>query len=89
MMAGNKRVGIMQLVLTIIGGLLFGGFMICFFLSMVQYLQAPDAGQLGTEYRRYAWAGWLGVGLSLAGWFWALISSVQILYESVPAGPNR
>jgi len=84
-MAG-RRVGYIQATLMVAGFILLVGFMVWFFACTFRYQMTElSKAEFTVAYQRYAWAGWWGLGLSLAAWCWALVSSVQVLRESRPA----
>ena len=84
-MAGH-RCGYIQATLMVAGFCLVMGFMLWFLLCTGRYLAgAPwTEEQFAAQYRPYAWMWKVGVLLCLVSWFWALVSSLELLRRHKP-----
>jgi len=80
-MAGRRLAGTLQLLLALAGfGLLMGWFVRTTIGSYQQLVH-------GTEQKSAGWLGEAGVLIFAAAWFWALITSFQILGSARPDEP--
>jgi hypothetical protein len=72
-LAGKRFVGVLQAVLALTGFGLTGFWLVSFLGACIQTETFPSGG--GPQFR----LGLIGVALCLAGWFWAIATSLRIL----------
>ena len=72
-LAGKRLAGVLQVVLALTGFGLTGVWFVSFLGACIQKETVPWDG--GPQFR----LGLIGVALFLAGWFWAIVTSLRIL----------